>query len=124
MTPNIKTTLSHIRAHRRPRRSARGALPNAPRKVPADRIETINDCCEGETLSWPVESIYPVEKWSFQYLANDQLNATEGRSKNSYLIAKIPLIVPVSYPKRIPPKETKTPTAMAGNAEPGTSAGC
>lgn len=27
------------------------------------------------------------------------------------------------YPKRIPPKETKSPMRMAGTAEPGTSVG-
>lgn len=51
--------------------------------MPADRIETISDCSDGETLRLPVESIYPVEKWSFQYLDNDQGDATEGRSQNS-----------------------------------------
>jgi hypothetical protein len=84
-TPKIKIIVSHIRAHRRPRRSASGALVKAPRKVPAERIETITDCCEGETLRLPVESIYPVENRFFQYLDNDQVDAKEGRSQNSSL---------------------------------------
>jgi hypothetical protein len=51
------------------------------------------------------------------------VNAAEGGTRTTYFMAKIPLIVHVSYPKRIPPKETKRPTTMAGNADPGTSAG-
>ena len=38
-------------------------------------------------------------------------------------MAKIPLMVPVSYPKRIPPRDTKAPIRMAGRAEPGTPSG-
>jgi hypothetical protein len=56
-----------------------GAAPRAPKKVPAERIETIADDWLDVTFSWPVLSRYPVEKVVAQYG-----------------IARIPLIVPVS----------------------------
>jgi hypothetical protein len=43
MTPNVKTPVLNIIAHRRPSVSARGADNRAPKKVPAERIETISD---------------------------------------------------------------------------------
>jgi hypothetical protein len=43
MTPNIKTQLEAIRLQRRPMRSAMGAAPRAPKKVPAERMDTIAD---------------------------------------------------------------------------------
>jgi len=44
MTPNAKTQDETIRAQRLPSRSAKGAAAKAPKKVPAERIETIWDC--------------------------------------------------------------------------------
>lgn len=43
MTPNVNTTLWKIMAQRRPIMSATGALNRAPKKVPAERIETISE---------------------------------------------------------------------------------
>lgn len=43
MTPNVKTPVLNIIAHRRPSVSARGADRRAPKKVPADRMDTISD---------------------------------------------------------------------------------
>lgn len=38
-------------------------------------------------------------------------------------MARIPLILPVSYPKRIPPNATKIPIKMAGRVFPSSPAG-
>ena len=60
--------------------SATGAAVSAPKKVPAERIETIVADWDAVTLRWPVLSTKPVENWSSQ--------------KD---MARMPLIVPVSY---------------------------
>jgi hypothetical protein len=89
-----------------------GAAKRAPKKVPADRIETIRESSEAESLGFPVASTPVAKPWS------------------QYGIAKIPEIVPVSYlrdvrscsnlhwddiyPKRTPPKATNRPMAIAG----------
>ena len=80
ITPNMKTKQEAIRPIRRPSRSPTGAEVREPKKVPAERRETICDCWEVEMAllpSTPVAS--PVEKVSSQYL-----------------MARIPPIVPVS----------------------------
>lgn len=48
-TPKQKTKLSMIIPHRRPTVSAIGAAPRAPKKVPAERRETIIDDSEEVT---------------------------------------------------------------------------
>lgn len=40
-----KTRVQTTKPSRRPTKSATGAAVNAPKKVPADRIDTISDCC-------------------------------------------------------------------------------
>ena len=68
MTPNVKIPVLKIMAQRRPSISANGAEKRAPKKVPADRIETISDCWAVVTLGGPsVGSMYPVEKFYRQY---------------------------------------------------------
>ena len=47
--------------HRRPRLSANGAASRAPKNVPAERIETINDSCSAVMVA-----LSPVEKASCQ----------------------------------------------------------
>jgi hypothetical protein len=42
-TPKMNTTEDTIKASRLPSRSAIGAAKSAPKKVPAERIETISD---------------------------------------------------------------------------------
>ena len=49
MTPKINTNDDRIRPKRRPAQSARGAAPRAPKKVPADRMETIVADCDAVT---------------------------------------------------------------------------
>ena len=44
ITPKMKTQQEAIKAKRRPIRSATGAAPSAPKKVPADKIDTTSDC--------------------------------------------------------------------------------
>jgi hypothetical protein len=46
MTPNENTMEETIRDQRRPIRSAIIAAPRAPKKVPAERIETISEVWE------------------------------------------------------------------------------
>ena len=41
----------------------------------------------------------------------------------TYPIARMPLIVPVSYPNKTPPKATNIPMTMAGHDRPGTPSG-
>jgi len=80
MTPKIKTNVDATKPNRRPIRSAIGAAVRAPKNVPADRMETIVAVWEAVVFKWPVLSLYPVENLSCQYG-----------------IARMPLIVPVSY---------------------------
>lgn len=54
MTPRLKTQVEIIKASRRPTLSAMRGDARAPKKVPADRIDTMADCCEPETVSLPV----------------------------------------------------------------------
>lgn len=83
MTPKVKTPVEAIMPHRRPKRSPIGDAPSAPKKVPADRSDTIVDFCVDVMFGKPsFGSIYPVEN-----------------SFRQYGIAKIPPIVPVSYLK-------------------------
>ena len=49
MTPKIKTNDDRMRPKRRPAQSARGAAPRAPKKVPADNMETIVADCDAVT---------------------------------------------------------------------------
>lgn len=46
ITPRQKTTIVTINPYLRPKKSAVGAAVRAPKKVPAERIETIIDDCE------------------------------------------------------------------------------
>lgn len=43
VTPRMKTAFAAMRPHRRPILSAAGAAKSAPKKVPAERMETIKD---------------------------------------------------------------------------------
>lgn len=43
MTPNVKTPVDAIKPHRRPTISPIGAALRAPKKVPAERMDTIVD---------------------------------------------------------------------------------
>jgi hypothetical protein len=70
------------------------------------RMETIIDDCEDVMAGLPSVSVKPVENVLSQYG-----------------IARIPPMVPVSYPKSTPPNATKRPTQMAGHALPGVPAG-
>ena len=107
-----------------------GAANRAPKKVPAESRETIMEDWEEVTSGRPSLGLtYPVENIS-----------------RHFFMAKIPLIVPVSYlrdrrvqwvftivendkrlqkthPKRTPPKATNRPIMMAGAAEPTASSG-
>lgn len=80
MTPRVKTSVELMRLHRRPTKSATGAAPRAPKKVPADKMETIVADWDEVTVNWPWLFLYPVENKASQYG-----------------MARIPLIVPVSY---------------------------
>jgi hypothetical protein len=80
ITPKVKTKEDVIKPIRRPIASATGAAVRAPKKVPAERIETIVADCDAVTSRWPLLFTKPVENWSCQ----------KG-------MARIPLIVPVSY---------------------------
>lgn len=80
ITPRINTNEEAIKPMRRPMASATGAAVSAPKKVPAERIETIVADCDAVTSRWPLLFTKPVEKVSCQ----------KG-------IARMPLIVPVSY---------------------------
>lgn len=107
MTPRLNTTaVEKINPIRRPRRSATGADESAPRNVPKDRMDTISDSSEDDTMGLPSSFVAPVEN-----------------SRSHTGICRIPEIVPVSYPNNSPPKATNSPTTMAGQAAPGSSAG-
>jgi hypothetical protein len=93
MTPKLKTKpIAVKRPILRPRISAHGAARSAPKKVPAERIDTMSE--SSLAVSFPSGC---VEK-----------------DLNQYFMPRIPEIVPVSYPNRTPPKATKSPTRMAG----------
>ena len=51
MTPKVKTTVETMRPSRRPRMSPVGEAVKAPKKVPAERMETISEDWLGLTLS-------------------------------------------------------------------------
>ena len=70
------------------------------------RMETIIDDCEDVMAGFPSTSVKPVENVLSQYG-----------------IARMPPMVPVSYPKRTPPNATKRPTQIAGHAAPGVPGG-
>lgn len=53
----------------------------------------------------------------------DEEEASTEKERGDELMLRIPEMVPVSYPKRTPPKATKKPMAMAGHALPGSSPG-
>jgi hypothetical protein len=54
MTPRLKTIAAEaMRPYFRPRISAVGAARRAPRKVPAERIETIRESSPAEREVWP-----------------------------------------------------------------------
>jgi hypothetical protein len=61
MTPNMKTMEDTISDQRRPMRSAIIDEASAPKKVPAERIETISDCCDAVIMGFPFPSLFPVE---------------------------------------------------------------
>jgi hypothetical protein len=52
-TPTLKTQVEMMRPILRPRLSASRGEARAPKKVPADRMETMADSCEGETSGLP-----------------------------------------------------------------------
>lgn len=87
-----------MRAHRRPRRSANGAADKAPKKVPAERMETMVDDWVEVISNWPFSSLWPVENSFNQYLTSLLARAPEAKIEGAptYLIAIIPEIVPVS----------------------------
>lgn len=76
----MKIKHEQMRLHRRPTKSATGAAPRAPKKVPAERMETIVADCEAVIVNCPSLFLYPVENKASQYG-----------------MARMPLIVPVSY---------------------------
>lgn len=53
MTPRVKTRVDMMSARRRPILSAKKGEARAPKKVPADRMETMADCWDGEMLRLP-----------------------------------------------------------------------
>jgi hypothetical protein len=80
ITPKQNTTRLTISASLLPRKSARGAAARAPKKVPADKIDTIREYCAAVISGRPVAGfLYPVENVC-----------------NHSGIAIIPPIVPVS----------------------------
>lgn len=67
ITPKEKMTRVTSNPILLPRKSPSGAADSAPKKVPADRIETISEDCEALMPGAFVSgSIYPVEKVSSQ----------------------------------------------------------
>lgn len=66
ITPRVKTNVELMRLHRRPMKSATGAAPSAPKKVPTERMETIVADWEEFTVSCPCLSLYPVENKASQ----------------------------------------------------------
>lgn len=64
MTPRLNTIRQLLMMpHRRPKLSATGAAKRAPKKVPAERIETMRDSCEAVMVP-----LFPVENESCQLL--------------------------------------------------------
>lgn len=78
-----------IKPHRRPRISPRGPAESAPKKVPADKMETTSDDVEEVMILSPVAA------------------SIEPKVSTNSFMARIPPIVPVSYPYRTPPNATK-----------------
>jgi hypothetical protein len=79
MTPKMKTKDEATSDRRRPMLSASKGDARAPKKVPAERMETTAEDWSGEMLGLPLVSVYPVEKSFCQKV-----------------ISRIPEIVPVS----------------------------
>lgn len=52
-TPRLNTQVEAARPMRRPMVSARKGDARAPKKVPAERMETMADSCAGETSGLP-----------------------------------------------------------------------
>lgn len=65
-TPRLKTQVEIMRAGRRPKKSASRGEARAPKKVPADRMETMDDSWEVVMSRSPLELRKPVLKRSFQ----------------------------------------------------------
>lgn len=87
MFDEIELTIPHpaIMVGRRPIMSARSPAMRAPKKVPAERMETIKEVVELEmAVAWG-----PAMAW---------MNSDDERT---------PLMYPESYPKKIPPNEAK-----------------
>ena len=62
MTPRLNTHVETMRPIRLPIESDKNGEARAPKNVPADRIETMADSCEGVTFGFPSGSTYPVLK--------------------------------------------------------------
>lgn len=54
-TPRLNTQVEIIKAGRRPKKSASKGEARAPKKVPADRIDTMADSCEVVMSRSPLE---------------------------------------------------------------------
>lgn len=65
-TPRLKTQVEIMRAGRRPKKSANRGEARAPKKVPAERMDTMDDSCEVVMSSSPLELRKPVLKRVFQ----------------------------------------------------------
>jgi hypothetical protein len=89
-TPIQNTRAANCIPNFLPMISATGAPRRAPKKVPADRIETTRDCREEVMVHGAVA-----------------LEAAEPKVQSQSFIPMMPLITPVSYPKRIPPNAAK-----------------
>lgn len=57
ITPKMKTQVEAMRARRRPMLSARNGELRAPKKVPAERMDTMAEVCDGDTLGLPCTSM-------------------------------------------------------------------
>jgi len=62
MTPRLNIQQETIKDQRRPILSAIKGENRAPKNVPAERMETTADDCEGVMSRWPLLLTYPVEK--------------------------------------------------------------
>jgi len=134
-----KTRQEAIRPIRRPNLSPKGEAARAPKKVPADKIETINEVwlSVNSFLPFVANSLWKKSMARIplmvpvSYLIDCQLSntCTESRSTiTSHQIHprenwKLWKRVEVTYPKRIPPKATKRPMRIAGKALPGSPSG-
>jgi hypothetical protein len=52
ITPRLNTQVEAIKLHLRPMLSAMRGEARAPKKVPADRMETMADSWDGDTSGW------------------------------------------------------------------------